>query len=485
MEFVELDRLVPDDHILRYIDKWIDFAFIYEKVEHLYCLDNGRPSLDPVQMFKMLFIGYLFGIRSERQMIREIEVNLAYRWFIGFNLQDKVPDASTFSQNRRRRFKDSTIYQEIFDEIVLQAQRKHMVKGKTLYTDSTHLKANANKQKFSKKKVLRSTREYLAALDIAIDEDRQEHGKRPVKKKSDPAPEGAHEIKVSNTDPDSGYMVRDGKPKGFFYLDHRTVDGLCGIITDTYITPGNVHDSIPYLERLDRQRSRFGFDVAAVGLDAGYWTAPVCKGLVDREIFGVIGYRRPNHGEGLFPKRAFVYESDKDVYRCPEGTVLRYSTTNRSGYREYKSTPQECAQCPMLSSCTRSKNHTKVVTRHVWEEAKERLTENRLSVEGKQIYARRKETVERSFADAKQLFGHRYARMRGLVRVQEQACLAAAVQNMKKIAMWAEKLSKAPDNGQKTQSFSIARRMQWFWNTIQLLFGKKQVFPLLRSVQGV
>jgi hypothetical protein len=234
-------------------------------------------------------------------------------------------------------------------------------------------------------------------------------------------------------------MVRDGKPKGFFYLDHRTVDGTSGIITDTYVTAGNVHDSIPYLDRLDRQRTRFGFEVEAVGLDAGYWTAPICHGLVKREIFGVIGYCRPNHVEGLFRKREFVYDAINDVYRCPGGELLFYSTTNRDGYREYKSCPRVCKDCGYLWRCTRSKNTTKVVTRHVWEGDKEQLTANRLSPEGKEIYARRKETVERSFADAKQLFGHRYARMRGVVRVQEQALLAAAAQNIKKIAMWAER----------------------------------------------
>ena len=118
MEFVCLEDLVPKDHLLRKIDKYIEFDFIYEKVSDLYCPDNGRPALDPVVMFKMLFIGYLFNIRSEKQLIREIKVNIAYRWFLGMGLEDPVPDASTFSQNRRRRFKSSQIYREIFDEIV-------------------------------------------------------------------------------------------------------------------------------------------------------------------------------------------------------------------------------------------------------------------------------------------------------------------------------------------------------------------------------
>lgn len=124
LEFVAIDELVPNDHLLRKIDKHIDFSFIHDLVRELYCPDNGRPALDPTLMFKLLLLGYLFGIRSERQLIREIQVNVAYRWFLGLGLTDKVPDASTLSQNRRRRFNDSDVYQQIFDEIVFQAMRK-------------------------------------------------------------------------------------------------------------------------------------------------------------------------------------------------------------------------------------------------------------------------------------------------------------------------------------------------------------------------
>lgn len=155
----------------------MDFEFIREKVAHLYCADNGRPALDPVVMFKLLFIGYLFGVRSERQLMREVQVNVAYRWFARFRLTDKVPDASTFSQNRRRRFTDTTVYQEIFDEIVRQAMGHGMVDGKVLYTDSTHLKANANRNKLDAVQVEQAPSAYLAELDAAVDADRAEHGK--------------------------------------------------------------------------------------------------------------------------------------------------------------------------------------------------------------------------------------------------------------------------------------------------------------------
>jgi hypothetical protein len=241
--------------------------------------------------------------------------------------------------------------------------------------------------------------------------------------------------KVSPVDPDAGYMVRDGKPTGFFYLDHRTVDGKYAIITDTHVTPANVHDSQPYLQRLDRQCERFGFAPDRVGLDAGYFTPQVCWGLEQREVAGVIGYRRPNHRAGYFYKREYVYDAEHDVYVCPQDQALTYRTTNRQGYRQYHSDPEQCQSCPQRQRCTQSANHTKVMTRHVWEAAKEAVDARRLTEWGKRVYARRKETVERSFADAKQLHGHRYARMRGLSKVLEQCLMAATAQNMKKIAL--------------------------------------------------
>jgi transposase len=160
-ETVNIEDLVPQDHLLRKINETIDFSFIAEKCRPLYCEDNGRPCIDPVMLFKMLLIGYLYGIRSERRLIEEIRVNIAYHWFVGLSLTDPVPHHSTFSQNRRRLFQQSTIYQEIFDEIVLQAMNHGFIEGKQLFTDSTFLKANASKSKFKKQKVTVTPKDYV------------------------------------------------------------------------------------------------------------------------------------------------------------------------------------------------------------------------------------------------------------------------------------------------------------------------------------
>lgn len=433
LEFVSIDELVPSDHLLRKIDRTIDFSFLHDLVKDFYCADNGRPALDPTLMFKLLFIGYLFGIRSERQLIREVQVNVAYRWFLGLGLTDKIPDASTLSANRTRRFKESDVYQKIFDEIVLQAMKKKLVSGHTFYSDSTHLKANANKKHFQKVLVEQSRQAYLDELDQAVEEDRIAHGKKPLPPEK--VKDKTREIKQSTTDPESGYMVRDTKPKGFFYLDHRTVDARCNIITDVHVTAGNVHDAVPYLQRLDRMKDRFNFHVTSVGVDAGYFTSAVCHGLEERHIYAVMGYRRPNHKKGFFYKREYKYDREQDIYLCPQGEKLIYKTTSREGYRHYDSDSLICANCPEKHRCTTNIKSVKTITRHVWEDSKERVNAHRLTPAGKIIYARRKETVERSFADAKELHGYRYARFRGIDKVSSQCLLTAAAQNMKKIAL--------------------------------------------------
>lgn len=469
LEMVTLEQLVPKDHLLRLIDRHIEFDFIRERTAHLYCADNGRPALDPVLLFKMLFIGYLFGIRSERQLVKEIQVNVAYRWFLGLRLTDKVPDASTLSQNRRRRFVGTDIEQVIFDTIVEQAIGHKLIGGRVFYSDSTHLKASANKGRHTLHRVEQNPLEYLAELNAAIAEDREAHGKKPLPPDDDTPP--TKEVKISPVDPDAGYMVREGKPTGFFYLDHRTVDGKHALITDTHVTPASVHDSVPYLSRIERMRQRFGFDIAAVGLDAGYSTAPICKSLIEQGIFGVIGYRRPTHRDGYFYKREYQYDSARDGYLCPEGEFLPYRSTNRQGYREYVSQASVCTSCPSRSKCTQSRNHVKLVTRHIWQHYKDAIDANRLTDHGKKLYARRKETVERSFADAKQLHGHRYARFRGLAKVMAQALLAAACQNMKKMAMLLEKALRL------LFALFLDRQTHFgrVWADIALLFKKARV----------
>jgi transposase len=442
-----LDNLVDQSHLLRQIDRYVDFNFIHEKCKPLYCPDNGRPAIDPEILFKMLFIGYLYGIPSERRIAEEVRYNVAFRWFLGYGLEDKTPDASTIWQNRSRRFKQTNIAQEIFDEIVRQAIEHKLVEGKVLYSDSTHLKANANKKKFHIEQVKVEPKDYIHDLEEAVNKERLANGKKPLRDRDDDdsddgdnssgqvGGEETRDKKVSHIDPESGYMCRTEKEKGFMYLDHRTVDAAHNIITDVHVTPGNVSDSDPYIHRLDIQIKKFGFKVKAVGLDAGYLSAPICKALSDRKIQGAIGYRRWNSASGKFHKGHFTFIRESNQLACPNNCFLNYKLTNREGTSAYIANPEDCCSCSLKEKCLPGRNTFRTVYRHVWEVFREDVIRYTRSDSGKKLYKRRKETIERSFADSKGKHGLRYARYRGVRGVLEQCLLTATVQNIKKIAM--------------------------------------------------
>ena len=165
VQMISVEELIPKDHILRKIDKYIDFDFIYDIVEDKYCLDNGRPSIDPLVLFKIIFIQYLFNIKSMRQTIKEIEVNIAYRWFLGFDFYDKIPHFTTFSQNYRRRFKDTKIFEEIFANILGQAMDKGFVDSKIQFVDATHVKAHANRHKNKREEIKVQAKAYQEDLE--------------------------------------------------------------------------------------------------------------------------------------------------------------------------------------------------------------------------------------------------------------------------------------------------------------------------------
>ena len=225
-EIVLLEDLVPADHLLRKIEKAVDFSFIHDLCKDLYCPDNGRPAIEPELLFRMLFLGYLYGIKSEVKLAQEVNENIAFKWFLGLKLSEKGPDHATISINRVRRFKDNNIAEKIFDEILKQCIKKGLVGGKILYTDSTHIKAKANKHRKRIVNVEETPKEYMEELNKQIDLDRKILGKEPFDHDDDPPPGGGKEKAESLTDPESGQQSRDGKPDGFYYSEHRTVDKI-------------------------------------------------------------------------------------------------------------------------------------------------------------------------------------------------------------------------------------------------------------------
>ena len=200
LEILTIEQLVPANHLVRKLDAAIDFSFIYPLVENLYS-QFGRPSIDPVVLFKMAMIQYVFGIRSMRQTIKEIETNVAYRWFLGFGFHTEVPHFSTFGKNYVRRFENTDVFEQIFYRILKEIVDEGLLSADHIFIDSTHVKASANKRKFDKKMVRKETRAYEEKLQEELNIDREKNGKKPFPKEKFEKEE-CKEIKESTTDPE-------------------------------------------------------------------------------------------------------------------------------------------------------------------------------------------------------------------------------------------------------------------------------------------
>ena len=447
IEMVSLDMLVPEDHLLRKIDEHIDFSFIYDLVEEKYSRDNGRPSIDPVTLIKIPIIQYMFGIKSMRQTIKEIEVNVAYRWFLGLGFHDPVPHFSTFGKNYKRRFEGTDLFEQIFEKILYQCMKEGLVDTNTIFVDATHVKAAANRKKAKKILVAKkNARAYDQQLREEISADREAHGKKPLKDKDDDdkssgtsdkfedytndVPLDGKEIRCSTTDPDSGWF-RKGEHKHVFAYGIETACDKNGWILDFTVNPGNEHDSRTFKGLYDRLEN-IGMEYCIA--DAGYKTPAIAKLLLDDGIKPVLPYKRPMTKDNFFKKYEYVYDEHYDCYICPRNQILKYSTTNRDGYREYKSCGHICEKCEFLPKCTESKNHVKVVTRHIWEDYIETCEDIRHTDGMKDLYSHRKETIERVFGTAKENHGFRYTQMYGKARMTMKVALTFACMNLKKLA---------------------------------------------------
>ena len=442
MQIVSLDQLVPEDHILRKIDSAVDFSFIYDLVEEKYSSDNGRPSIDPVMLIKIPIIQYMFGIKSMRQTIQDIEVNVAYRWFLGLDFFDPGPHFSTFGKNYKRRFEGTDLFEQIFANILMQCMKYDLVDPSTVFVDATHVKAAANRKKAKRVMVAKkAARFYDEQLKSEINADREAHGKKPLRDRdeddndndsdSPSVPSGdLKEKKESTTDPESGWFHKGEHKEVFAYAVEAACDRY-GWILEYSIHPGNEHDSKTFPAIYDKIKK---FNPGAIVADAGYKTPAIAKMLIDDGITPVFPYKAPMTKKGFFRKYEYVYDEYFDCYICPNNQILKYTTTNRDGYREYKSDPGICESCPYLSQCTQSQNHQKLVTRHIWQDYMDRCEDIRHTTGMKDVYDKRKETIERIFGVAKENHCMRYTRQRGKAKMAMKVGLTFACLNMKKLA---------------------------------------------------
>lgn len=434
IEMISVEEIVPRDHLLRQIDRAVDFEHIYDFVWEKYSADKGRKCVDPVVLFKIVLIQHLYGIPSLRQTLRDIDMNMAYRWFLGYHLSEAVPHFATVSYAFATRY-DSGVSEKVFAWILYEAERAGYLRPEVVFIDATHIRANANLKKQCKKAIPAAARRYDETLRAEINADREAHGKKPFDDE-DGGDGGIKEktVTVSKTDPDSGLFHKGEHKKCFAYGAH-TVCDRHNFILAAEIRPGNEHDSVVFDAVYDRATGRFP-QIETVVADAGYKTPWIARRIIEDGRQPSMPYKRPMTADYGHKWYEYVYDEYYGRVICPEYKSLSYATTSRDGYREYKSKAYVCKDCPTREKCTRSGNCQKTVIRHIWQDYLERVEDIRHTPLGSATYGLRSQTIERVFADAKEKHGMRYTNHRGLTRVSNWVRLKFAAMNLKKLATW-------------------------------------------------
>jgi transposase len=459
VEIVDTESLVPRDHMLRKIDAAVDWERLYEMVEPLYSEDNGRPGVDPVVLVKMVLIQHLYGLPSLRRTAEEVYLNAAYRWFLGYMLQEETPHFSTVSYNFRHRFTVETV-NSIFAWILEEVAQAGYLSLKAVFIDGTHIKASANTKKQVKAVIPETSKRYAKELMDEVNADRETHGKTSFGDDGEPPAsaekcqdntsrkklarrkkEKSRTVTRSVTDPDCGLFVKGEHKRQFAYEAHTTCD-TNGFVLETVVTPGNIHDSVAFDDVYDKVTEAFP-EIETVVADSAYKTPHICKKVFDDKRVLSTAYKRPQTMKGGHEWWKYVYDEYYDCVICPEYLVLRYATTNREGYREYKSDPRVCANCPTRHLCTHARDCVKTVQRHIWKGYEDLADDARYTPEYQALYAKRKETIERVFADAKEKHAMRYTQYRGLAQVTNWVKLKFAAMNLKKLAKWKWRASLA------------------------------------------
>lgn len=432
---VDLDALVPKDHLLRKVERVMDYEWLYERLSPYYCHDNGRPGTDPVVLIKMVLIQHLFGIPSLRQTYQRIQDTNSYRWFLGYSLLDSIPHFATVSYAFCKRFPEE-LTTEIFEYILNKAINNRMVDPSEIFIDGTHIKASANKKKYQKTQVKKTAKVYSEQLRREVNEEREKLGKKPIEEDNDDDFSGSGETvekTVSTTDPDCGMFVKGEHEKQFAYEAHTACDKK-GFVLGVEVTAGNISDSVAWDALYDEITGKH--DVKFVAMDAGYKTPWIAKKTFDDGKIPVLPYTRSKTKKEHYRPWEYTYDPASDTYTCPHGGILRHTTTDKNGRRTYRSTPSHCKDCPYKAKCGANAKGQKLYTTHIWQEYLDLAEQIRKTERGKAIYARRKETIERVFADAKEKHAMRYTHHRGLPAVTRWVKLKLAAMNLKKLANW-------------------------------------------------
>jgi len=434
--YVKMEDIVPENHLLRLVDKHIDLSFIKDKVKHLYS-HTGRPSIDPEVLLRMLLIGYLYGITSERRLCEEVKMHIGYRWFIGLSLEDKVPDHSTFSKNRHERFSENDVFQKIFDEIVMQCIKKGLLTGNHLTVDSTYIKADASFKSLEPIVVDMNSKEYIETLekDNSIEDKQEDKPWEPGEDYPHRGQKISNKTHRSKTDPDARIARKSFQAATNLYHAATYImdNGSRVIIGADVGRPDLRTDSEKALEQIRKIKWKYKIRPDSLGADKGYATGEFINNLINEDIqphIPILDYQRHNH-KGIYGREEFKYDKIRDIFICPEGKELRYwGIHRRSRQHVYRARTKDCKICQKKEDCTKDKARS--VGYHIYEASINKARQLNKTKEYR-ISQRMRKRIEELFGEAKEFMGMRKAKFRMLKFVKEQILMTAAAQNIKRM----------------------------------------------------
>jgi transposase len=422
-----LERHIPGDHLLRSIDRFVEFGGLRRELAPFYST-LGRPSIDPELMIRMLIVGYCFGIRSERRLCEEVHLNLAYRWFCRLGLDGDVPDHSTFSKNRHGRFRESDLLRRLFDTVLGRCVREGLVGGEAFAVDASLIKADANRQNgIEGEKGLppeatgRAVEEYLAVLDDAA-----------FGAATDVVPKF-----VSPADPAARWTGAHGGQAFFAYSTNYLIDVDHAIIVDVEATTAIRQAEVLAAKRMiERSMERFDLYPARLLGDSAYGSAEMLGWLVYEHGIEphVTVFDKSARLDGTFSRDDFTYDHVGDVYYCPGGKMLTTTGTrvNDDTTLLYRASKHDCAGCALKSRCCPNSPARKV-PRSIHEGARDMARVIARSCEG-QVSRRLRKKVEMLFAHLKRILKLDRLRLRGPTGAHDEFLLAATAQNLRKLA---------------------------------------------------
>ncbi len=452
---ISLDDLVPKDNFYRQVEAKLDLSFVRELVRDCYASSMGRPSVDPVVFFKLHLIMFFEGIRSERQLMELVKLNLAHRWYIGYDLDEAVPDHSSLSKIRDRYGLE--VFQRFFEHIVELCQLAGLVWGKELYFDGTKVSANAAVESLEPRLEL-VAQQHMQALFPAQETDNSiaSNPRRLIDKydgtrilsRASHSYKRTTDSKVSITDPSATPMMTSHeKHRRLGYHTHYVVDGgKARIILAALVTPASIQDNTPMLdlERWVCFRWQL-FPQIAVG-DTKYGTVANITGLEQDGIRAYVPVSDYRDRTDFYPPQAFRYDAARDLYICPQGQNLRLRSRRKSEeILVYIAEAAICNVCPLKGKCTKSKTGRQL-HRSFFQNYLDRAASYRETEAYKKALRKRQVWVEPLFGEAKQWHEGRRFRLRGLEKVNIEGLLRAAGQNIKRLLkgkIWRKPLKPA------------------------------------------